>query len=160
MKSHSDFKSILKKCKLGLENSYNGNGFRWSLIRGRWLHLPCLSWINIRWRNHQVRNVKLVVFNPNSFQKEARVEKHEVEYHFLLLVVKPVTTGFILSVLELLIQMNASSEKMFPIIVRPVLNRKNNKRFLIEKQSQALPAKKAPKGEKHHLPKNMKLKHR
>ena len=79
---------------------------------------------------------------------------------FVLLVVKPVTTGSILSVLELLIQMNASSEKMFRIIVPPALNRKNNKRFLIEKQSQALPAKKAPKREKHHLPKNMKLKHR
>ena len=93
-------------------------------------------------------------------KKEERIVKHGFEYHILLLVVKLVTTGSILSVLELLIQMNASSEKMFRIIARPALNRKNNKRFLVEKQSQALPAKKVPKRGKLHLPKNMKLKHR
>ena len=96
----------------------------------------------------------------NRDKKKQELKSIELNITFLLLVVKPVTTGFILSVLELLIQMNASSEKMFPIIVRPVLNRKNNKRFLIEKQSQALQAKKVRKRENHHLPKNMKLKHR
>ena len=78
---------------------------------------------------------------------------------FCVSAVKLAITGSILSVLGFLIPMNASSEKMFHIIVQPVLNLKNLKKLPFEKINQALQAKKVRKRGNIHLLKTMILKY-